>query len=72
MRLSLFRSMVPALSLSLLSLPGLSLMADQAMAREQETATRQHASVLMYHHISTKTPRSTSTDPEIFTEHLDM
>lgn len=72
MRLSLFRSMVPALSLSLLSLPGLSLLADQAMAREQETATRQHASVLMYHHISTKTPRSTSTDPEIFTEHLDM
>lgn len=38
----------------------------------QEAPARHHASILMYHHISAETPRSTSTDPEIFIEHLDL
>ncbi|WP_114418070.1 polysaccharide deacetylase family protein [Marinospirillum perlucidum] len=31
-----------------------------------------HASILMYHHISSQTPPSTSTSVERFTEHLDL
>lgn len=38
----------------------------------QELPVRHHASILMYHHISAETPASTSTDPQTFTEHLDL
>jgi biofilm PGA synthesis lipoprotein PgaB len=30
-----------------------------------------HAVALIYHHVDTKTPRSTSVSPELFTQHLD-
>ncbi|WP_160169819.1 polysaccharide deacetylase family protein [Marinospirillum insulare] len=44
-----------------------------AKADEQETPVAYyHASVLMYHHISTSTPPSTSTSPADFIQHLDM
>ena len=49
---------------------GLSLIGSQVQAKE--VAERHHASVLMYHHISADTPRSTSTDAETFTRHLDL
>ncbi|WP_417594264.1 polysaccharide deacetylase family protein [Oceanospirillum sp.] len=49
---------------------GLSLIGSQVQAKE--VAERHHASVLMYHHISAETPRSTSTDAETFTRHLDL
>lgn len=35
-------------------------------------ADRFHAAILMYHHISTRTPPSTSTSPANFVAHLDM
>ncbi|SFX23796.1 polysaccharide deacetylase family protein [Marinospirillum alkaliphilum] len=37
-----------------------------------EVADRFHASILMYHHISSRTPPSTSTSPQRFREHLDL
>ncbi|MDX1397668.1 MAG: polysaccharide deacetylase family protein [Oceanospirillum sp.] len=37
-----------------------------------EPATRHHASILMYHHISAETPPSTSTRPDVFVQHLDL
>ncbi|MBE0506444.1 MAG: polysaccharide deacetylase family protein [Marinospirillum sp.] len=35
-------------------------------------ADRFHAAILMYHHVSTRTPPSTSTSPANFVAHLDM
>ncbi len=40
--------------------------------QEPSIATYYHAAVLMYHHISTRTPPSTSTSPADFIKHLDM
>lgn len=37
-----------------------------------EETTRPHASILMYHHISSATPPSTSTPTKTFIRHLDM
>src|SRR5690554_3466553 len=43
-----------------------------AFAEEQAPVAYYHATVLMYHHISTRTPPSTSTSPADFIQHLDM
>lgn len=39
---------------------------------EPEPTVYYHSTVIMYHHISTQTPPSTSTSPADFVKHLDM
>ncbi|SFC15815.1 Polysaccharide deacetylase [Marinospirillum celere] len=55
-------------SLLILLLTGL-IWTTQSWAEE---TPRFHASILMYHHISSSTPPSTSTPSKTFIEHLDM
>lgn len=57
-----------ALCLMLLLLPLNSLLADD----QQPVADRHHASILMYHHVSSSTPASTSVSPQRFIEHLEL
>lgn len=60
------------------TLPGLLLallLSSPVLANTEETppvADRFHAAILMYHHVSTHTPPSTSTSPANFKAHLDM
>ncbi|WP_404417181.1 polysaccharide deacetylase family protein [Marinospirillum sp.] len=52
---------------------GLFLLSHLGWAQDTETETpRYHASILMYHHISSSTPPSTSTSREKFIQHLDL
>ncbi|NLW05039.1 MAG: polysaccharide deacetylase family protein [Pseudomonadaceae bacterium] len=43
-----------------------------AAKAEEAPTVYNHATVLMYHHISTNTPPSTSTSPSDFIKHLDL
>ncbi len=66
-----FHSFSLAFTLSLSLLAAFPVKAE-TQVEKQETALRHHSSILMYHHISSDTPRSTSTDAETFTQHLDL
>lgn len=59
-------------NLPLLVLLASLLLTGPVFANTPPPADRFHASILMYHHISTRTPPSTSTSPERFKEHLDL
>lgn len=44
----------------------------QAATETAAPIMRQHASILMYHHVSERTPPSTSTSPDLLRQHLDL
>jgi len=48
-----------------------SVMADTDTKNEAKPISYYHAAIIMYHHISTQTPPSTSTSPDDFIKHLD-
>lgn len=48
------------------------LAAEKNTTQQPPANTSYQATILMYHHISSRTPPSTSTSPEDFTAHLDL
>lgn len=47
------------------------LSAFNSVALAEETSATPNAAILLYHHVSDKTPRSTSISPDEFSEHMD-